>query len=79
MRQFWIALCMAAVALLPACTTYQTEANPPTVSYSYSDDDDYDEVAERADEHCEAHYGADARLLDRDRDGGGYEATFACQ
>ena len=79
MRQLWMALCVAALAFLPACAAYQTEASPPTVSFNYADDDDYDEAAERADDHCRDNYGLNANLLDRDRDGGGYRATFSCE
>lgn len=79
MRQFWIVTSMAALAFLPACTSYRTEANPPSVSYSYNDDDDYPEVAEKAEDHCRSNYGRNARLVDRDRKGNGYEATFSCE
>lgn len=79
MRQLWMALSIAALAFLPACAAYQTEANPPTVSFNYADDDDYDEVAERADDYCGDNYGRDASLLDRDSDGDGYQVTFSCE
>jgi len=79
MRQFWMAICVAALAFMPGCTAYQTEATAPTVSYNFNDADDYREVAERADDHCGAKYGNDARLLDRDARGGGFRATFACE
>lgn len=79
MRQFWLALCVTSLAVLPACAGYQTEATAPTVSYNYADDDDYDEIVERADEYCERRYEKSARLTDRDRTDTGYEATFTCE
>ncbi|HZD25872.1 MAG TPA: hypothetical protein VE631_06390 [Alphaproteobacteria bacterium] len=79
MRQFWMAAGIAAVAL-SGCTSYQSEETAPTVSYNYTDDDDYDQVADRADEYCEDRYDTDAVLQSKDEDTtGDYKATFACE
>jgi hypothetical protein len=72
-----IAVAGLGLASLSACQTQQVEASPPTVTYSHNSSD-YDEVALQADEYCEQHYGLDARLVDRDRTGGGYQVTYAC-
>ena len=69
----------AVLGLLAACTGYVTDVEEPTISYSYDSSDDYDEVAERADDYCDDAYDKDAYLIDEDRDDGDYEATFACR
>lgn len=79
MRSLWMLMAVAPLALLPACAAQQTAATAPTVSYEYTDDDEYDLVAERADLYCEEQYGSDAVLLDRELQGSGYEATFSCE
>ena len=79
MRVLYLTAGALALAFLPGCAAYQTEATEPTVSYTYSDDDDYDEVAEKAEDYCDDHYDQDAYLVDEDREGSGYEATFACR
>lgn len=77
MRKFLLPL--AVLGLLAACTGYTTNVEEPTISYRYDDRDDYDEVAERADDYCEDSYDRDAYLVDEDSEGGDYEATFACR
>jgi len=79
MPKLQLLFCAAVLGLLAACTGYRTEATEPTVSYSYADDDDYDEIAEKADDYCDDHYDKDAYLIDEDRESAGYEATFACR
>lgn len=71
----------AAVLLLTACAAdgYRSDADEPTVSYRYDDRDEYNEVAERADDYCDDAYDRDAYLIDEDTEGGDYEATFACR
>lgn len=76
-----LALAISALALA-ACggaKSFQSQASAPTVSYSYQDGGDYDEVKDRADDYCDDEYGRDAVLLSRDMEGDRYEATFACQ
>lgn len=74
---------LSPLALLPACAGFdsptQTNSTSPTVTYSYNDDDDYRQVAERADRYCEKRYKKDAVLLDREVEKSGYEATFSCE
>jgi hypothetical protein len=70
---------LMACGVLAGCAAYQTNASDPSISYRYADDDDYEEVAERADDYCDDHYDRDAILLDTDREDDGYEATFACR
>lgn len=77
MRKFLLPV--AVLGLLAACASYTTNVEEPTVSYRYDDRDDYDEVAERADDYCEDSYDRDAYLVDEDVEGGDYEATFACR
>jgi len=71
--------CAAALGLLSACAGMPSDVDEPTISYNYDDDDDYDEVAEQADDYCEDSYDKDAYLIDQDSEGGDYEATFACR
>ena len=72
---------VAALGLLTACANngYRSDADEPTVSYKYDDRDDYNEVAERADDYCDDTYDLDAYLVDEDDEGSDYEATFACR
>lgn len=81
MRKLWMPMVVASPLLLAACMApvQQTEATPPTVSYVYEDEDDYELIAKRADLHCEEYSGQDATLIDRDVEGTGYEATFQCE
>ena len=80
MRQYCMILA-AALFGLSACAmgTARTDATAPTVTYSYDDDDDYDEVAALADDYCDDNYDRDAYLVDRDADDGDYEVIFACK
>lgn len=71
--------CVAVLGLLAGCSGMATDVDEPTISYNYDDDDEYEEVAERADEYCEENYDRDAYLIDEESDGGDYEATFACR
>lgn len=72
--------CVAVLGLLAGCGGgYATDVDEPTISYNYDDDDDYEEVAERADDYCEDNYDRDAYLVDEESDSGDYEATFACR
>lgn len=79
MHRVSMAVCVAALAVLPACGSYQADATPPTVTYNYSDRDEYYRVAENADEYCDRNYDRSARLIDQDRYSGGYQATFSCE
>jgi hypothetical protein len=80
MRSFPLITAVAAAAAVAACAgPRQVEQSPPTVTYSYQDQDDFDEIERRADLHCEENYNRGAVLIDRDLDGDGYEATFACE
>ncbi|MEQ9609218.1 MAG: hypothetical protein RLN99_16285 [Kiloniellaceae bacterium] len=75
-------LAAAAVLLsLPAaCTVYNTtETTDPTVSFNYTQADEAEQVADKADDYCDDRYDTDAYLIDTDRTSGGYEATFACR
>ena len=79
MRKLWMLAAVAPLARLPACASHQqADSTAPTVTYTYTDDDEYDTVAARAELHCEDQYGRDAVLVDRDVEGSGYEATFRC-
>jgi len=71
--------CAAVLGVLTGCSGYRTDVDEPTISYHYDDDEDYDEVAERADDYCDDQYDKDAHLVDQDSDDGDYEATFACR
>ena len=79
MPKLHLITCAAVLAALSACAGYRTDVDEPTISYRYDDDEDYDEVAERADDYCDDQYGKDAYLVDQDSEGGDYEATFACR
>jgi hypothetical protein len=81
MRQSWMIAAAAALLGLSACAanTGRTDATAPTVTYSYEDEDEYDEVAELADDYCDDNYDRDAVLTDREEDDGVYEVIFACE
>src|SRR3546814_7758464 len=79
MPKLHLLLCAGMLGLLAACGGVRTDASEPTVSYSYDDDDDYEEVAEKADDYCEEQYDKGAYLVDQDSEAGDYEATFACR
>jgi len=80
MRPSGLVLLLACGALLAACnSTREADSSPPTVRYAYNDRADYDAVARRAERHCDRQYDRHAVLVDRDRRGSGYEATFACR
>jgi hypothetical protein len=79
MRQLLIVALAASLASLAACVTRQVESSPPTVTYAYNDDEDYNDVEARADLYCEEQYDADAVLVDQEADDGGYKALFACR
>lgn len=82
MSKLSIALLTISAASLAACgggaNMFQSQASSPTVTYSYSDGGDYDEVAERAKDYCDDEYGRSAVLVSRDLEGDRYEATFSC-
>ncbi len=75
-----VAAGLTAVALT-ACAggAQQTAATSPTVSYTYTDGDDADDITETASGYCDDNYGKRAVLLSRDIQGDRYEATYACQ
>jgi hypothetical protein len=81
MIRVWKIVGIASLMALAACAgrPHQTDSTAPTVTYSYSDDDDYDQVAERADNYCNEQYAKDAVLVDRAADNSDFEATFACK
>src|SRR3546814_7490524 len=79
MPKLHLLLCAGMLGLLAACGGVRTDASEPTVSYSYDDDDDYEEVAEKEDDYCEEQYDKGAYLVDPDSEDGDYEATFACR
>jgi hypothetical protein len=79
MRQLLMVVLAASLASLPACAVRQVESTPPTVTYAYDDDEDYDEIEARADLYCEEQYDADAVLFDQDTEDAGYKAVFACR
>lgn len=83
MREIWTVLLLGATLALPACASRdavnRTDSSAPTVTYNYDDDEDYDEVAARAEAHCEDSYDRDAVLQTRGREGDDYEATFKCE
>ncbi|MEZ5931342.1 MAG: hypothetical protein R3F54_05230 [Alphaproteobacteria bacterium] len=68
-----------AIALASCATSQRTKATAPTVTYEFSDEDEFDVIAERADLYCAEEYGRDADLVDRDVDDDKYEVTFACK
>src|SRR3546814_1570155 len=56
MPKLHLLLCAGILGLLAACGGVRTDASEPTVSYSYDGDDEYDEVAEKADDYCDDQY-----------------------
>src|SRR3546814_2713027 len=70
MPKLHLLLCAGMLGLLAACGGVRTDASEPTVSYSYDDDDDYEEVAEKADDYCEEQYDKGAYLVDQDSEAG---------
>lgn len=79
MRLITILPLAAAVSLIAGCAARQVESDPPTVTYTYSDDDSLEEAEQQAELYCEENYDLNAVLVDRDEVTGGYEATYACQ
>jgi hypothetical protein len=79
MRPLLIGALAVSVLALPACATRQVDATPPTVTYAYNGQSDYHDIEDRADQYCDQKYNANAVLVDRARDGGGYKARFACK
>jgi hypothetical protein len=79
MRQLLIMALAASLVSLSACAVRQVESTPPTVTYAYSAEEDYDDIEARADLYCEERYDADAVLVDQDAEDGGYQAVFACR
>ncbi|GIL00024.1 MAG: hypothetical protein BroJett029_42320 [Alphaproteobacteria bacterium] len=93
MRQLWMILAIGSLAALPACADREArmDTSAPTVTFEYDDDDDYDEIVQKAELYCEEQYDRDAVLVDRDADADDldddldddadidYQATFACE
>ena len=80
MNRFSLAALAAALLLPAACASYETtQATAPTVSFQYSAIDEAEDVAEKADDYCDDRYDTDAYLIDTDKVGDRYEATFACR
>ena len=49
MRQLLIAALAASLTSLSACAVRQVDSTPPTVTYAYSAEADYDDIEARAD------------------------------
>ena len=79
MRPLLIGALAMSVLSLAACATRQVASTPPTVSYAYNGESDYDGIASRADKYCDDKYNANAVLVDRVATDTGYKATFACK
>lgn len=81
MRQLAMVATAAAAAALSACAggITQTAATSPTVSYTYTDENDVDDIAATAAVYCDDTYGKSAVLLERDVQGDRHEATYSCQ
>jgi hypothetical protein len=79
MRQLLMVALAASLASLAACAVRQVESTPPTVTYAYNDEEDYDDIEARAALYCEEQYDADAVLVDQDAEDDGYKAVFACR
>ena len=74
---------VAAALSLAGCmgAPSRVDSDSPTVTYKYYGDADgsqFEEVAERADEYCDAEYDKSARLRDVDEEGDTNYATFEC-
>jgi len=74
-----IAALVLPVALAACGGPRQVDASPPTVTYAYDSQRDFDEIERRAGRHCHESYGLRAYLVDDRPAGRGYEATFACE
>lgn len=79
MRRLLMVALAASLPFLPACATRQVETSPPTVSYAYGEEDDFDDIEARADLYCEEQYDADAVLVEQDTEDDGFKAVFACR
>ena len=81
MRQLAMVATAVAATALSACAggVHQTAATQPSVSYTYTQDDDPDDIAETAAVYCDENYGKSAVLLTRDLEGDRYQATYGCQ
>jgi hypothetical protein len=79
MHQLLMVALAVSLASLLACAVRQVESSPPTVTYAYSDDEEYDDVEARADLYCAQQYDADAVLMDQAAEDDGYKAVFACR
>ena len=79
MHQLLMVALAASLASLPACAVRQVESTPPTVTYAYSAEEDYDDIEVRADLYCEERYDTDAVLVDRDAEDDGDKVVFACR
>ena len=51
----------------------------PTVSYQFTTEEGYTEIAKKAKEYCEDEHDSDAMLIERKAQDGYTEATFACK
>ena len=80
MRPILIALSTGAL-LLAGCDTgpRQVQSSPPTVTYAYNTNDNFDDIQDRADEYCDDNFDNDAILVDRRVTNTGYEAVFVCE
>ena len=72
------AMFLLAVALIAGCAdrARRVDAAPPTVSYSYEDDEGLRDALRLADNYCDDRYDADARLVRSASERG--RVTFAC-
>ena len=79
MRSMLIALSTGAL-LVAGCDTgpRQVESSPPTVTYAYTTDDDFDNIEDRANDYCDDNFDDEASLVDRRVTSTGYEAVFVC-
>ena len=79
MRAMWMLAAAALLAMATACAERSVDMSPPTVTYTYDDADDFDEVEEEAIAFCAEEYGRDAVLADQAEEDGDYVAVFACE
>lgn len=81
MRQHGLMIGVACLLTLSACADggMRTDATPPTVSYTYDDDEDFDKIVAQAEDYCDDRYDQDAVLVDQDDEDSTYQATFACE
>jgi hypothetical protein len=70
----------AFLMVLAACASEprRIAESPPTVSYSFTDDDSLDEAGRKAQDYCD-NYDLDARLLDVDKRSTDNVAHFECR